>query len=372
MLNFKIDNELEWIGIRLLSNFDNYGNNFPIEASVKQQYLMGNNDEWTSGFWVGMYWLMYENTKEQKYLEIALILTDKMIERLEDDWYLDHHDIGFLYSLSIVAAYKNTKLKYYEQFIEKAAERLISRFQEIGQFIQCWGKLGDPKQYRLIIDSLMNMPLLYTATDITGIQKFKEIADIHYKSVFDNVVREDNTTFHTYYFDLETGEPTYGITAQGNRDDSCWARGQAWSIAGIAFNNEYNNSEQNELFDKLLKIFVENIPSDGVVYWDFDFSDENPSARDSSSNAIVACGLLEQCKYVDVNKAKYYVEIAHKLINGIQNNYTNKDLNVNSFVTGGTYSFPGNNGVNEANLWGDYFYLEALTRLKNKEWNKYW
>lgn len=372
MLNFDINHELEWIGNRLIKDFEEFKTQFPTEATTNQQYIVGKNDEWTSGFWAGMYWHLYENTKELKYMQIAIILTDKLIERLEDDWYLDHHDIGFLYSLSVGAAYNNTGLSYYKEYIVKAAERLITRFQEVGQFIQCWGKLGDPKQYRLIIDSLMNMPLLYTATKVSGDEKFKNIADIHYKAVFDNVVRSDNTTYHTYYFDVETGEPVRGVTAQGNSDDSCWARGQAWSIAGIAFNNEYNNTDHNELFDKLLDVFVQNIPEDNVVYWDFDFNDANPSARDSSSNAIVACGLLEQCKYVDEGKGKYYTEIAERLINGIEAKYTNKNVDVNSFVTGGTYAFPLNNGIDEGNLWGDYFYLEALTRLRNSEWKKYW
>lgn len=372
MLNFKIDEELDWIGNRLVADFSKFGTEFPTEATVDQNYVLGANDEWTSGFWVGMYWLLYENTKDQKYMQIAIILTDKMIERLEDDYYLDHHDIGFLYSLSVVAAYNNTGLDYYKQHIKKAAERLISRFQRVGNFIQCWGVLGDPKQYRLIIDSLMNLPLLYTASKITGDEKYKDIADIHYNSVLNNVVRSDNTTFHTYYFDMETGEPTHGITAQGNRNDSCWARGQAWAIAGIAFNNEYNSNQHNQLFDKVLEVFVNNLPADNVVYWDFDFNDSNPSARDSSSNAIVACGLLEQAKYVDEVKAEEYRQIAEKLISGIQNKYTNKDSDVNSFVTGGTYAYPLNSGINEGNLWGDYFYLEALTRLDNDNWHKYW
>lgn len=372
MLNFEIEDELKWIKERLKADYQIFGEKFPTENTFEQNYKEGKNDEWTSGFWVGMYWLMYENTNEREYYEIALNLTDMMIKRLEDDWYLEHHDIGFLYSLSVVAAYNNTQDKKYLKYIQIAADKLISRFQNVGQFIQCWGKLGDPKQYRLIIDSLMNMPLLYTASKLLNEEKYKTIADTHYQAVFDNVVRSDNTTYHTYYFDPKTGDPVRGVTAQGNSNDSCWSRGQAWSIAGIAFNHQYNETNQDDLFDKLLKVFVDNIPSDGVVYWDFDFDDDNPSARDSSANAIVACGLLEQSKYVEPQKAECYKQLAIRLIEGIQNNYTNKCLDVNSFVTGGTYGFPMNRGINEGNLWGDYFYLEALTRLNLKNWHKYW
>ncbi len=372
MINFDMETELEWIGARLKQGYAQFGNVFPGECSDKQMYFPGENDEWTSGFWVGMMWLMYENTNDQEFYQIAIELTDAMIIRLEQNWYLEHHDIGFLYSLSVVAAYYNTNDKRYLKYIEKAADKLISRFQTVGQFIQCWGQLGDYKQYRLIIDSLLNMPLLFTASEILKTDKYERIAKTHYKTVLKNIVRADYTTYHTYYFDPISGEPTRGVTAQGNSNDSCWARGQAWAITGIAFNHQYIGSENDSLFDKVLTVFANNIPNDGVVYWDFDFDDNHPSARDSSANAIAACGILEQMKYVSDLKADEYYQIAVTLIEGIQNNYTNKNKEVNTLVTGGTYSFPASRGVNEATLWGDYFYLEALTRINKPNWRKYW
>lgn len=372
MLDFNIKEEIEWIAHKYKYDIEKFGLKIPSASSINNNYVMGSNGEWTEGFWVGMSWLLYENTGDVFFKDNAIKLTDIMINRLENKLHLDHHDIGFLYSLSVVAAYNNTGEEKYINYLIDAAELLVSRFQEKGKFIQCWGKMNDPKQYRLIIDSLMNMPLLYTASNLSGNDKYRIIANLHYKTVFDNVVRADNTTYHTYYFNQETGEPTVGVTAQGNSNDSCWARGQAWSIAGIAFNNEYNDYQQDELFDKLLEVFIKNIPSDGVVYWDFDFSDEIPSAKDTSSNAITACGLLEQLKYVNSNKAQMYKKNAIALVNGIHNNYINNTLDNTTFVTGGTYSYPENIGVNEANLWGDYFYLEALTRINNPNWKKYW
>ncbi len=372
MGRLNINQELKWIGDRLLQGYEQFGKLMPSECSTNQMYAGATNTSWTNGFWVGMMWLMYENTNDTKFYKIATELTDEMITRLESDINLDHHDIGFLYSLSVVAAYNNTNDQRYLRSIEMASDKLISRFQEKGQFIQCWGQLGDHKEHRLIVDSLLNLPLLYKSSILLNDDKYKSIANKHYMSVYNNIIRENWTTYHTYYFDPTSGAPSHGVTRQGNRDDSCWARGQAWAITGFAFNYEYVKSFDNTMFEKLLDVFIDNIPKDGVVYWDFDFNDNNPSAKDSSANSIVACGLLEYSKYVDYDTAIKLNDIAYELIQAIHDNYTNKNTAVNSLVTGATYSFHENFGVNEACLWGDYFYLEALTRLKSSNFKKYW
>lgn len=368
----RIQKEIDWISQRMKQNLLNFDSNIPSESTIEQNYQIGNKEEWTCGFWVGISWLLYENTKDRFFLEPSVELTDQMIFRLDNDINLDHHDIGFLYSLSIVAAYNNTKEEKYLQYIEKAANKLISRFHEKGEFIQSWGELGDPDEYRLIIDSLLNMPFLFTASKLLKTDTYSKIALKHYHTVFKNVMRSDYTTFHTYYFDVNTGNPLGGKTAQGFSNDSCWSRGQAWAIAGIAFNEEYTKLSKAEEFKGLLERFLRNVPKDGVVYWDFAFTDDNPSAKDTSANSIVACALLEKAKHVDTKHAEEYIETAKKLISSVHNSYSNEKLNVTSFIAGSTYSFPDGIGIDEASLWGDYFYLEAITRLKNLNWKKYW
>lgn len=114
-----------------------------------------------------------------------------------------------------------------------AAEVLSARFQENGSFIQAWGHYGDPKEYRLIIDSLMNLPLLFEATKLSGNRVYEEIASRHYHTLMKTVIKSDATTYHTYYFDPETGKPKHGATHQGHSDTSIWARGQSWAILGF-------------------------------------------------------------------------------------------------------------------------------------------
>ncbi|WOO87043.1 glycoside hydrolase family 88 protein [Mollicutes bacterium LVI A0039] len=371
-MNEIIENEFSWISQRMKHAFKEFDLDIPSESSVNQSYVKGNTHEWTCGFWVGISWLIYENTNDQFFYEKALALTDVLIDRLDRDINLDHHDIGFLYSLSIVPAYYHTNDSKYLKSIQKAADKLISRFHNNGEFIQCWGTLGDPDEYRLIIDSLLNMPFLFTSSKLLGDPKYANIATKHYNTVFKNIIRDDYTTYHTYYFDVVTGKPKFGKTAQGYSNDSCWSRGQAWAIAGICFNQEYLNNNQDDDFNNLLNVFKNNIPDDGVVYWDFAFNDNNPSAKDTSANSIVACGLLERAKYVDDVRKQEYINMASELVLSVMNNYSNRNLDVDTIVSGCTYSFPQGIGVDEACLWGDYYYLEALTRLSNPEWKKYW
>lgn len=141
--------------------------------------------------------------------------------------------MGFLYTLSCVAAYKLTGNETGKEAALMAADKLISRFQIKGEFIQAWGELGAKDNYRLIIDCLLNLPLLYWATEVSGDEKYAQIADKHTKTSLNNLIRGDNSTYHTFFFDPESGVPVKGVTHQGYKDGSAWARGQAWGIISI-------------------------------------------------------------------------------------------------------------------------------------------
>ena len=125
----------------------------------------------------------------------------------------------------------------------KAADCLLERWKPKGEFIQAWGNIHDNAMYRLIIDCMLNLPLLYWATDVTGDAKYREIATKHAKTCRSVIIRPDGTTYHTYYFDPETGAPLRGVTHQGFSDDSCWARGQAWGIYGFALSYAYTKND---------------------------------------------------------------------------------------------------------------------------------
>ena len=355
------------------------GKQFKASSSEGNFYKGTDNQSWTEGFYTGEIWLAYELTGDEEFRTIALNQVDSFMERIEKRRWVDHHDMGFLYSLSCVAAYKLTGSELGKKAALLAADNLISRFHKVGGFIQAWGELGAPDNYRLIIDCLLNLPLLYWATEVTGIKTYEACAKQHISTAVKCILREDNSTYHTYFFDKETGKPTYGETHQGYRDGSAWARGQAWGIYGVALSYRYTkNPEYIPLFKKITDFFIEHLPLDLVPYWDFDFTDGANEPKDSSSAAIAICGMLEMAKYLEEEEADYYTSIARKMLKSLVDHYAVKQSSVsNGQLLHGTYakSSPHNTcldvGVDECNTWGDYYYCEAIMRL-TKDWELYW
>jgi len=337
------------------------------------------NNYWTTGFWTGEIWLAYEYSQDPVLKKAAEVQVKSFLNRIDNKIEVDHHDMGFLYSPSCVAAYKLTGNLEGREAALKAADQLSGRFHEVGEFIQAWGSMNAPENYRLIIDCLLNLPLLYWATQETGETRYKELADKHIHTTLNNVIREDYSTWHTFFFDMETGEPHHGETCQGYKNDSAWARGQAWAIYGCALAYKYlKDPKYITLFEHVLEYYLDHLPLDLIPYWDFTFGEGSTEPRDSSSASIVACGLLEMSQYVAKDKSDHYTSTAKKMLKSVVDHYAVKDHNVsNGLVLHSTYSnrSPYNTcdhkGVDECNSWGDYFYMEALMRL-HTDWHPYW
>lgn len=359
-------------------------------------YEPTENDDWTNGFWTGEIWLAYEFVKDnpeaveelgigtagevlEKLRTAAEVQIHSFLHRIENKISVDHHDMGFLYSPSCVAGFKLVGSEEGRRAAILAADQLIGRFHEKGEFLQAWGPMDAPENYRLIIDCLVNLPLLYWASGETGDPKYRDIAEKHIHTAVANVIRGDYSTWHTFFFDMETGAPDHGATCQGYRDGSAWARGQAWGVYGLATAYRYTKREEYiDLFRHVTEYFMEHLPKDLVPYWDLEFTDGDDQPRDSSSASIAACGMLEMSKYLKPEEAEYYRGIARKLMKSLYDNYAVKDLTEsNGLVLHSTYSnkTPYNTcnhaGVDECNAWGDYFYMEALTRME-KDWQQYW
>ncbi len=355
--------------LKIEKNMSRFGEQFPSASATNGIYRLKPNDDWTNGFWTGMLWLAYEWTGKSKFRKLAETNLASFQDRLDRHFVLDHHDIGFLYSLSAVAGYQLTHEEAYRKQVLQAADVLLARFQNCGNFIQAWGKMGEPQEYRLIIDSLINLPLLFRASQLSGDFRYREVAQKHYQTLLHTVIKPDATTYHTYYFDPQTGEPTHGATHQGNSDDSIWARGQSWGVLGIPLNQHYLATAYPAIYPQLVTVFLDHLPADLVPYWDFDFTDDKPSDKDSSALAIAACGLLE----ADVQKAfPAAKQLAKGMIYQLGTLYTDSDPQNEGLLLHGVYAHSEGKGIDEPNLWGDYFYLEALMRLQNPDWKNYW
>lgn len=371
----EVKNAIDLVIKQIDANMEYFKDKFPSSATKNNEYGIIENIEWTDGFWTGLVCLAYEYTGDEKYRELADKNVASFKNRVEKDIELDHHDLGFLYSLATVSGYKLTGSEDAREASIKAANKLISRYQEKGEFIQAWGELGSKDHYRFIIDCLLNIPLLYWASDETGDAKYRNIANKHFVTSCNNVIRDDASAFHTFYMDNETGKPLRGVTRQGYSDDSAWARGQAWGVYGIPLNYRYTRNESCfNLYEGMTNYFLNRLPKDNVCYWDLIFNDGDDHSKDSSAAAIAVCGMHEMNKYlpeVDENKEVYKYAM-HNILRSLIENYMNPEIEPGKPVLlHGVYSWHSGKGVDEGNIWGDYFFLEALIRFY-KDWNLYW
>lgn len=368
----KVKNELDWICEQTRRNILMFGDSFPSACTTEGQYRLKANDDWTNGFWTGILWVCYEYSNDLIFRAQAEKNCQSFKQRIDDDFVMDHHDIGFLYTPSLVAQYKITGDLGARDYALRAADKLVSRYQSHGQFLQAWGALDDDNEYRFIVDSLINLPLLYWANAETGIESYKTIADNHYATVIEYGIRIDNTTHHTYYFDRKDGAPIGGKTAQGFSDNSCWARGQAWVILGSILNNKYQlNADNYQVFNRVYKVYVNSLASDYIPYWDLIFNQDSNQYHDSSTAPIVTTALLERKCLLNKNDLDDDLE---RMILSLINKYSSKfNSQSQGLLDYGVYAYHGFKGINESNLWGDYFYVESLYRIyTNNEWRGYW
>lgn len=366
------EQELDNMCKKLKQNIEVYGDKFPSACAREGKYSIIENVDWTNGFWTGMLWIAYEYSNDDIFKEYAEKNCESFRKRLDSMCMLNHHDIGFLYVPSLVASYKLTGNKVDRDYAIKAADLLLSRYHEKGCFIQAWWDLDDDDEYRFIVDSLMNIPLLHWAAEETGEKKYSDIACKHVSTVLKYGIREDSTTHHTFYFDRETGNPKGGKTAQGVNDDSCWARGQSWVITGTAFNNFYiNNKEYDQIMKNVYAYFKSNVQDDHIPYWDLAFKKGSNEYHDSSAAAITCCGLHDYLLRIDDDEIK---EDLYATVESMMENYSSSNyVRTQGLLEHGMYAHRFCNGVDEPNIWGDYFYMESVYRLfKNDGWRGYW
>ncbi|WP_276804138.1 glycoside hydrolase family 88 protein [Lactobacillus hominis] len=358
-------------------NIVKLGETFPESSTINDTYRTSKNIEWTPGFWTGILWLCYENTHEEIFRSLAEKNVESFYQRIKNQVDVNHHDLGFLYIPSCVAAYKLTGNKLAKDAALLAADKLMERYNPKGKFIQAWGNVGDSNNYRLIVDAMLNIPLLYWAYQETGTEKYLNVVKNHYETTLKYAIREDGSAYHTFFFDPQSGKPIGGRTRQGYSDDSSWARGQSWLIYGIALNYSHlHNDVDLDTFESVTNYFLNRLPEDFVSYWDLIFKDGDYQSKDSSATAIAICGMNQMQKYLDKNNNIYpiYEKAQGVMLHNLINSYTEeKTQGITALLNHGVYSWHSGHGIDEGNLWGDYFYLEALTRFKqNGNWEMYW
>lgn len=365
----------QYVLSKIDDNLNLFSDRFPSASSIGLMYAPEGNEGWTTGFWTGMLWLAYELTGDFKYRRTAEIQVESFKERAYRKLGTDTHDLGFLYSLSCVAAYKLTGNEEARQTAIEAADLLLERYFEKAGIIQAWGNLNDPAERgRMIVDCCMNLPLLYWASETTGNVAFAEAAARHAEQSAAYLVRDDASTYHTYYMDVESGAPKYGQTHQGYADDSCWSRGQAWAIYGFPLSYRYTgNAGLLEHSRRLAHYFLNRLPEDRVAYWDLIFTNGDQE-RDSSASAIAVCGLLEMADHLKTagDSGILYENASLHILKSLSERYTTAlHPQSNGILKHAVYNKPRGMGIDECCIWGDYYYFEALVRVL-KDWKPYW
>lgn len=365
------------------------GNQYPVRPA-DTTHAEGANRGWTTSFPAGMDWLAWELTGDDALLQAGLRHLHDFDRRVHEGDDLETHDLGFLYTLACVTPWRllapaaeagdaeaARTLATAREAALLAADHLMGRLLEPAGIIQAWGDLTDPAQRgRTIIDSLMNMPLLTWAGQQTGEPRYADAVRRHTAQLREHILRADDSTFHTFYWDTETGEALRGGTEQGAFDDSCWARGQAWGVYGFTLNHEATGDVH--LLDaarRCADYFLDHLPADGVPFWDLAYGDGSDEPRDSSAAAIAVCGLHELARVEpDPERAARYAAEGVRILRGLMAGYTPTAEGVASdaLLLHSVYDAPKGNGVDEGSLWGDYFYLEALVRHARPDWERYW
>ena len=340
---------------------------------------------WTNGFYPGVLWQLYAHTGDVQWKVKAEKVT-RALEVQKDQIY--HHDIGFIIMASFGKAYDYCPSEYYKNVIVHAANSQLARFSEITGTTKSWDAwVSRGGTYRtdfpVIIDNLMNLDLLFKAYELSGEEKFLNAALSHADKTMANHIREDGSAFHLVAYNPETGEVDARKTSQGFSDSSAWSRGQAWAIYGFTMCYRFTGKpEYLATAVKAADFFVnhKNLPEDFIPYWDFnigEFTDyewaydsdrfeEEP--RDASAAAATASALLELKSYVnDPAKAAEYHEAAVMMLTSLASPEYMAERGENNYflLKHSVASVPHNSSIDKPEAYADYYFLEALLKLKN-------
>ena len=325
-----------------------------------------NPQEWTSGFFPGSMWYLYELTGDEKWKTLGI----KYTEALDTVKYLtNHHDVGFMIGCSYGNGLRLTKNESYKEVIVQAAKSLSTRFHSQAGIIQSWNVDGGWQSERgwecpVIIDNMMNLELLFDATKYSGDSTFWKIAVTHADKTIENHFRPDFSTWHVIDYGLADGTMRNKHTAQGFAHESTWARGQSWAIYGYTVcYRETRNPKYLEQAEKAFEFVANhpNLPEDGVPYWDYNAPNIPDEKRDASSAAIMAAALYELSTY---SKSEYYKGWADKITVslGSPEYRATPGENGNFILKHSVGSIPHGSEVDVPLNYADYYFLEALKR----------
>ena len=373
--NFSVDKNLDYCVAQATKTLNLIPNDYSIPRNVdsgKTNWRFVKYQDWTSGFWPGVLWYLYEYTGDEKWENEA----DKFSELLQplSVRSATDHDLGFQVNSSFGNGYRLTKNPQYKDVLIKTADTLATLFNpKVGTILSWPGmvkKMNWP--HNTIIDNMINLELLFEAAKISGDSSLYNIAVTHAVTTMKNQFRDDYSVYHVVVYDTITGKKIKGITHQGYSDKSMWARGQAWAIYGYTM--VYRETKDPRFLDfahKVTSVYLDRLPKDLIPFWDFDAPHTSNEPKDASAAAIVASALIELSGYTK-DKAlsnEYLIKAKGMLKELSSEKYHSQDVN-SSFLLHSTGHFPDGSEIDASIIYADYYYLEALLRLKKEEEGK--
>lgn len=343
------------------------GDRFP-HASVGGEYQLESASWWTAGFWPGLLWLVYRNTKDEALKEMAESC-ERQLDQVITDYYRLDHDIGFMWTLTSLARYKllGVLAEDSKRRALLAANLLAARFNVQGSYIRSWNpwREGENNAGWAIIDCMMNLPLLHWASKVTGDPRYRHIAVKHADTVLTHFIRPDGSVNHIVIFDPETGEKLEVNGGQGYAPDSAWSRGAAWAIYGMSLSYQYTGYDRYlQAAKRAAHFFMANLPEDQIPHWDFRLPEGVPAYRDSSAGACAACGLLLLADQVHVQEAAFYRKAGERILHALYTDYGAWESKTEEgLILHGTSHFPERKNIDVPLIYGDYYFAEGISRL---------
>ncbi|MDR3142738.1 MAG: glycoside hydrolase family 88 protein [Tannerellaceae bacterium] len=321
---------------------------------------------WCSGFFPGELWYLYENNPAPELRKYAELYTG----RVEPAKYLTNtHDLGFMLFCSFGNGLRITQNPHYKDVLIAGAHSLATRYNPTVCAIKSWDFNKDVWQYPVIIDNMMNLELFTWASKETGNDIFREIVDSHALKTIENHFRPDFSSYHVVSYDTITGKAHIKQTHQGFSNESAWARGQAWGLYGYtAMARETGNNKYLEQARNIAGFLINHptLPEDKIPYWDFDAPISIDTPHDASAAAIMASALIELSQLDKGEFGKQCLELAEQQIRSLSSpEYLAKPGTNRCFaLMHSTGNFPDNSEVDVPLSYADYYYVEALLRLK--------
>ena len=339
---------------------------FPRSIDTSGELVTNSRGWWTSGFFPGSLWYLYEYTQDTAIRSLAIKRTMNL---LKESFNSGDHDIGFKIWCSFGNELRLTHDSSIVPVIINSAKSLSKRFDPKVGVIRSWGNIGDTKEYLVIIDNMMNLELLFEATKLSGDSSFYKIAVAHADKTLANHYRADGSSFHVVSYDPANGDIKGKRTAQGFSDSSAWARGQAWGLYGYTMcYRETHDAKYLAQANKIAHFMLDhpNVPADKIFYWDFNAPNIPNALRDASAAAITASALLELAAFANKKDASFYKQTAATIIKNLSSDrYRNKVNEQQNFLLKHSVGhLPAKSEVDVPLSYADYYYLEAMMRYK--------